>query len=177
VQGVSCDTGIVRALVQRVIRAEVRWRDSASDTRDNYPFEQSEFQVAGKIGPGLCILLGVTHSDTEATAIKMADKIWHLRILDDIDGVMNLSPAQVAAVQESPPEIMVVSQFTLYGDTSRGRRPSWIEAARPEQAEPLVGLVAAELGRLGAVVVTGVFRSEMQVELINDGPVTLLLEL
>jgi D-aminoacyl-tRNA deacylase len=147
-------------------------------TRDNYPFEQSEFQVAGKIGPGLCVLLGVTHSDTEATAIKMADKIWHLRILDDADGVMNLSPAQVAAVQESPPEIMVVSQFTLYGDTGHGAADQ-AGSKRPVQNRPNRSWAWWRLNwaAWGAVVATGVFRSEMQVELINDGPVTLLLEL
>jgi D-tyrosyl-tRNA(Tyr) deacylase len=167
----------VRALVQRVIRAEVRWRDSASDTPVCGRTELGEFQAAGQIGPGLCVLVGVTHTDSEATAIKMAEKIWHLRILDDADGVMNLSSAQIAAVRETPPGIMVISQFTLYGDAGRGRRPSWVAAARPEQAEPLVDLLAAELGRLGAGVATGVFRTEMQVELVNDGPVTLLLEL
>jgi D-aminoacyl-tRNA deacylase len=168
----ACDTDSVRALVQRVTQAEVRSRKSASDTPDT-----DDFHVAGRIGPGLCVLVGVTHSDSHATAIKMADKIWNLRILDDADGVMNLSPAQVAAMQATPPGIMVVSQFTLYGDTSRGRRPSWIDAAPPEQAEPMVDQVVEELRRLGAEVATGVFRSEMRVELINDGPVTVLLEL
>jgi D-tyrosyl-tRNA(Tyr) deacylase len=175
--GAACDTDTMRALVQRVIRAEVRWRKSASDTPDIGPDQTENFQMAGRIGPGLCVFLGVTHTDSEATATKMADKIWHLRILDDADGVMNLSPAQIAAVRDAPPGIMVVSQFTLYGDTDRGRRPSWIEAARPEQAEPLIELVAAQLRRHGAEVATGVFRTEMHVELVNDGPVTLLLEI
>jgi D-aminoacyl-tRNA deacylase len=167
----------VRALVQRVLHAEVRWRDFASDGPDSGPTEAAKWRVAGRIGPGLCVLIGVTHTDSEATAIKMADKIWHLRILDDAHGVMNLSPAQITASGESRPGIMVISQFTLYGDTGRGRRPSWIDAARPEQAEPLVHLVAAELRRWGAEVATGVFRTDMQVELVNDGPVTLQLEL
>lgn len=132
----------------------------------------AEFGVAGAIGPGLCVLVGVTHTDTEATARALAAKIWHLRILPDAEGVMDLSVAQ-------RPEhgILVVSQFTLYGETSRGRRPSWVAAARPEVAEPLVDELVAELGRLGARVATGVFRTEMQVELVNDGPVTVMLEL
>ena len=124
----------------------------------------------GAIGPGLCVLVGATHSDTEAEARKLADKIWGLRIFDDADGVMNRSAADAGA------EVLVVSQFTLYGDTSRGRRPSWIAAARPEAAEPLVDEVVAALRALGAPVATGRFRADMQVELVNDGPVTLLLE-
>lgn len=155
-------TGVMRALVQRVHRAEVRWRRDAG----------CEFDLAGRIGPGLCVLVGVTHTDTEATARALAAKIWHLRILPDADGVMDLSVAQ-----QPDHGILVVSQFTLYGDTSRGRRPSWVAAARPEVAEPLVDELVAELGRLGATVATGVFRTEMQVELVNDGPVTVMLEL
>jgi D-aminoacyl-tRNA deacylase len=169
----------MRALVQRVIRAEVRSRNFASDHLDTPDAgSQGEFVVAGRIGPGLCVLIGVTHSDTEVTAAKMAEKIWQLRILDDASGVMNLSLAQIAHNEGlDPASVLIVSQFTLYGDTSRGRRPSWIEAARPEVAEPLVDQVVAELRRLGANVATGVFRTEMQVELVNDGPVTVLLEI
>ena len=101
---------------------------------------------------------------------KVADKLWNLRVFDDDAGVMNRSAADVGA------EMLVVSQFTLYGDTSAGRRPSWLAAARPEQAEPLVDAVVAELRRLGATVATGRFRTEMQVTLTNDGPVTVLID-
>ena len=106
----------------------------------------------------------------------MADKIWFLRILDDADGVMNRSLADLAA-DGQPAQVLVVSQFTLYGNTDKGRRPSWIEAARPEHAEPLVDAVVERLRLLGGTVATGRFRTEMQVELVNDGPVTLMLEL
>jgi D-tyrosyl-tRNA(Tyr) deacylase len=144
----------MKALVQRV--------SSASVTVDG--------EVVGAIGAGLLVLVGATHDDTEAQARKLAEKIWNLRILDDEAGVMNRS------VAETTRAVLVVSQFTLYGDTSGGRRPSWIKAARPEHAEPLVQLVADELGRLGATVATGRFRTEMAVALVNDGPVTVLLE-
>ncbi len=127
-------------------------------------------EVVGAIGPGLCVLVGVTHDDTETSARKLADRLWGLRILDDADGVMNVP------VSAATGELLVISQFTLYGDTSRGRRPSWMPAARPEHAEPLVDEVVAELRRLGATVATGVFGADMAVELVNDGPVTLMLE-
>jgi D-tyrosyl-tRNA(Tyr) deacylase len=100
----------------------------------------------------------------------MADKLWNLRVFDDAAGVMNRSAADVRA------ELLVVSQFTVYGDTSGGRRPSYVAAARPEVAEPLVDAVVAELRRLGAAVATGRFRTEMQVTLTNDGPVTLVID-
>ena len=141
--------------MQRVSRAQVSVGD----------------EVVGAIGPGLCVLVGVTHSDGEAQAGRLAAKLWNLRIMDDDAGVMNRS------VAETTRELLVVSQFTLYGDTSGGRRPSWIAAARPEQAEPLVQAVVVELQALGAKVATGRLRAEMAVELVNDGPVTLLLEL
>ena len=144
----------MRAVVQRVTRASV----TVGDER------------VGSIGAGLCVLVGVTHVDDEASAGKLADKLWHLRILDDADGVMNVSAAEAGA------PLLVVSQFTLYGDTAKGRRPSWLAAARPEQAEPLVDAVVARLRELGATVETGRFRTEMAVELVNDGPVTLILE-
>jgi D-tyrosyl-tRNA(Tyr) deacylase len=144
----------VRAVVQRVSAASV-----AVDGQD-----------VARIGPGLCVLLGVTHSDDDGVAAKMADKLWNLRVFDDEAGVMNRSAAEVGA------ELLVVSQFTLYGDTAGGRRPSWIAAARPEVAEPLVDAVVAELRRLGATVATGRFRTEMQVTLTNDGPVTLVID-
>ena len=150
----------MRALVQRVTRAAVEFRPSPS----------AGWEVAGSIGPGLCVLVGVTHSDTDAVADKLADKLWGLRIFDDDDGVMNRSVADVGG------ELLVVSQFTLYGDTAKGRRPSWIAAARPEQAEPLVERVVQRLRSAGATVETGRFRTDMRVELVNDGPVTLLLD-
>lgn len=144
----------MRAVVQRVSRASV----------------SVDGALVGAIGPGLLILVGVTHDDTDAHADRLADKVWGLRIFPDEDGVMNRSAADVGA------EVLVVSQFTLYGATSRGRRPSWIAAAPPPVAEPLVGRVVATLTRLGATVATGRFGADMAVELINDGPVTLILE-
>ena len=118
----------------------------------------------------MCVLVGVTHDDTDAHARKLAEKVWQLRVFPDADGVMNLPLADVGG------NALVISQFTLYGDTSRGRRPSWGEAARPEHAEPLVDAFCAALRDLGATVATGRFGADMQVELVNDGPVTLLLE-
>jgi D-aminoacyl-tRNA deacylase len=127
-------------------------------------------KTVGAIGPGLLALVGVTHEDDEASAVKLAGKIAHLRIFDDDQGAMNRS------VLDTGGAVLVVSQFTLYGDTSRGRRPSWIAAAQPEAAEPLVDAVSEELRRLEIPVETGRFRAYMQVELVNDGPVTLLLD-
>lgn len=127
-------------------------------------------EEVGRIGPGLCVLVGVTHTDTGAHAVKLATKIWNLRVMPDDAGVMNRSVADTTG------NVLVVSQFTLYGDSSGGRRPSWVNAAPPEHAEPLVDAVVAELGRLGANVATGRFRTEMAVHLVNQGPVTLLLE-
>ncbi len=144
----------MRALVQRVREASV--------TVDG--------DVVGRIGPGVVALVGVTHDDTETLSLKLADKIWNLRIFDDADGVMNRSAA------DNGLEVLVVSQFTLYGDTRRGRRPGYSDAARPEFAEPLVEAVVDALRARGAVVETGRFRTEMAVALVNDGPVTLLIE-
>ncbi len=127
-------------------------------------------ELAGEIGQGLCVLLGVTHDDGPDQARKLAEKIWHLRVMDDSDGVMNLS------VADTTREVLVVSQFTLYGDTSSGRRPSWIAAARPEQAEPLVQAVVDHLRALGASVATGRFRREMLVSIVNDGPITVIVD-
>ncbi len=149
----------MRGLVQRVTRAGV--------TVDG--------ETVGSIGAGLCVLVGVTHDDTAAHAAKLAEKVWQLRILDDDAGVMNRSLADEAEARRDA-AVLVVSQFTLYGDTRKGRRPSWIDAARPEHAEPLVSCVVEHLQALGARVETGRFRAEMHVELVNDGPVTLLLE-
>ena len=144
----------MRALVQRVTEARVR---VAGD-------------VIGEIGPGVCVLVGVSHDDTEASARKLAEKVWHLRVFDDDAGVMNVPLQAVGGAA------LVVSQFTLYGDTRRGRRPSWAAAAPPEQAEGLVDAFARALRDLGAHVATGKFAARMQVELVNDGPVTLLID-
>jgi D-tyrosyl-tRNA(Tyr) deacylase len=132
-------------------------------------------EVAGEIGPGLCVLVGVTHDDDAHDAERLADKIWFLRVLDDAEGVMNRSLADVGR-DGGLAEALIVSQFTLYGNTDKGRRPSWIDAARPEHAEPLVDAVVARLRALGGTVATGRFRTEMHVDLVNDGPVTLMLE-
>ena len=145
----------MRAVVQRVSRASVAVGDG---------------ELVGSIGAGLCVLVGVTHDDDAATAGKLADKLWHLRLFDDADGVMNVSAADLGA------EVLVVSQFTLYGNTEKGRRPSWLAAARPEHAEPLVQAVVERLRELGATVATGRFRTDMEVELVNHGPVTLIVE-
>jgi len=127
-------------------------------------------EEVGAIGQGLCVLVGVTHDDADQQARKLAEKIWHLRVMDDDEGVMNRS------VADTTREVLVVSQFTLYGDTAGGRRPSWIAAARPEHAEPLVSAVVEHLRSLGATVATGRFRTDMLVTIANDGPVTVLLE-
>jgi D-aminoacyl-tRNA deacylase len=121
-------------------------------------------------GPGLMVLVGVGVEDGENEASKLAEKVFHLRIFEDEDGKMNRSLTDVGG------EVMVVPQFTLYGDTSRGRRPSWIHAAPPEVAEQRVEAFARALEGLGATVYRGAFREHMEVELVNDGPVTLLLE-
>lgn len=149
----------MRAIVQRVDQASVDSTVDGVTTR------------VGEIGQGLLVLVGVTHTDTEQSAIKLADKIWNLRIMSDVDGVMNLS------VADTTRNVLVVSQFTLYGDTNGGRRPSWIAAAKPEVAEPLVTKVIDELRRLGAQVQTGRFRTDMKVALVNDGPVTVTIEI
>jgi D-tyrosyl-tRNA(Tyr) deacylase len=144
----------VRALVQRVKRASV--------TVDG--------DVVGEIGSGLCVFVGVTHSDNDEAAAKLAERVWNLRVFDDEAGFMNVPVAEAGG------EVLVVSQFTLYGDTRRGRRPSWAAAARPEQAEPLIERFSAALAALGARVATGRFAAHMHVELVNDGPVTVTLE-
>lgn len=148
----------MRALIQRVLQASVDAEINGETIR------------TGAIEKGLLVFIGVTHTDTEQNAIKMADKIWKLRMMDDTEGVMNLS------IADTTKNILVVSQFTLYGDANSGRRPSWIAAAKPETAEPLVTKVVEELQRLGANVETGHFRTYMQVSLVNDGPSTLMLE-
>lgn len=129
-------------------------------------------EVVGELErAGLVALIGVTHGDEERAADTMANRLWNLRILADEEGRMNRSAA------ESGAPLLVVSQFTLYGDTSRGRRPSWLEAAPGPVAEPLVERVIATLAQLGATVATGRFGADMLVEIGNDGPVTIILEI
>ncbi len=149
----------MRAVIQRVTRARVTFDDGG------------EWVESGSIGPGLCVLVGVTHDDTPDKATKLASKLWKLRVFDDADGVMNVSTADAGG------EILIVSQFTLYGDARKGNRPTWIDAAKPEVAEPLIERVVDELRALGATVATGRFRTDMQVELVNDGPSTLIHEI
>jgi D-aminoacyl-tRNA deacylase len=128
-------------------------------------------EAVGEIGSGLLVFVGVTHDDTAAVASKLADKVGNLRVFDDAEGIMNRSLLDIGG------DALVVSQFTLYGDTTRGRRPSWVAAAAPEVAEPLCDAFAARLQDVGLRVETGRFRADMQVSLVNDGPVTLMLEL
>lgn len=141
----------MRAVIQRVTQARVLVKDEV---------------VADLDRPGLCVLLGVTHSDTPEVADRMATKIYELRILRD---------EQSAAQADAP--VLVVSQFTLYGDTSKGRRPTWNAAAPAETAQPLVDRVVESLRAQGADVETGRFGADMRLALVNDGPVTITLEL
>ena len=127
-------------------------------------------RITGRINRGYVILLGVTHGDSEAEADWLANKIAGLRLFEDADDKMNLSLFDVGG------SVLVVSQFTLYGDARKGRRPSFTDAARPEQAEPLVEYFCDKLRRRGLTVASGVFGAMMQVEIHNDGPVTLMLE-
>jgi len=150
----------MRGVVQRVQSASV-----------TVVLTDGDRELVGEIGQGLCVLVGVTHDDGPDQARKLAEKIWHLRVMDDAEGVMNLS------VADTTRELLIVSQFTLFGDPSAGRRPSWIAAARPEHAEPLVQAVVDHLRNLGASVATGRFRTEMLVSIVNDGPVTVVVEI
>ena len=127
-------------------------------------------ETVGEIGAGLLVLLGVARDDAEDDARRLAGKVLSLRLFDDDGGRMNLSLAEAGGA------LLVVSQFTLYGDARKGRRPSWVEAAPPETALPLYEFFVAEARRAGARVETGSFRAAMEVELINDGPVTILLD-
>ncbi len=127
-------------------------------------------EVVGAIGSGLCAFVGVTHTDDSPTAERMAGRLWGLRIFEDESGLTNRSAEDIGA------ELLVVSQFTLYADTSRGRRPSFTGAARPEQARPIVEHLVAALGSLGAKVATGSFGADMAVNLVNDGPFTVMVE-
>jgi len=127
-------------------------------------------EVVGAIATGLCVFVGVTHDDSETEADRLVDRLAGIRIMDDDEGVMNRSVKDVGG------EVLVVSQLTLYGDASRGRRPTWLAAARPEQAEPLVERVVSGLRDRGIVVATGRFRALMSVNLVNNGPATIMLE-
>ena len=144
----------MRALLQRVSEARVR----------------VDGEIIGEIEQGVLALIGITHDDTAAQATRLAEKIANLRIFTDDDDKMNLSVLDVGG------PVLVVSQFTLYGDTRKGRRPAYVDAARPEVAEPLCDAVVEALRALDVPVETGRFRADMKVELINDGPVTLSIE-
>ena len=127
-------------------------------------------RTVGQIGRGFCILLGVAHTDTAAESEWLAEKVAGLRLFGDAEDRMNLSLDDVGGA------VLVISQFTLYGDASKGRRPSFVAAARPEQAVPLYEAFIAALRARGLTVATGEFGAQMQVEIRNDGPVTLILE-
>jgi len=127
-------------------------------------------RVAGAIGPGFCLLVGFTHGDTSEQVDWMAEKVAGLRLFSDAEGKMNLGLSEVQGA------LLVISQFTLYGDTARGRRPSFVDAARPETAIPLYQRFLAALRGRGLEVASGEFGADMQVEIHNDGPVTLILE-
>ncbi len=144
----------MRALVQRVSSASVAVGG----------------EVVGAIGRGLCTFVGVTQADDAAVAERLARRVWGLRIFPDSRGDANLSAEELGL------EVLVVSQFTLYADTSRGRRPSFVRAAPAQQAERLVDAVTASLVKLGARVATGRFGASMQVRLVNEGPFSLLVE-
>jgi D-tyrosyl-tRNA(Tyr) deacylase len=144
----------MRAVVQRVTRAQVT----------------SEGELTGSIGAGLCVLVGVGQGDVEADATSLADKVARLRIFEDEAGKMNKSLLDVGG------ELLAVSQFTLYGDTSKGRRPSFVGAMEPARAEQLFERFCSACRDLGVQVATGRFRTHMSVELVNDGPVTLWLD-
>jgi D-tyrosyl-tRNA(Tyr) deacylase len=144
----------MRAVLQRVTRASVRVGG----------------ETVGEIGAGLVVLLGVARDDAEEDARYLLEKTVNLRVFDDEEGRMNRS------VTDAGGALLVVSQFTLHGDVRKGRRPSWIDAAPPELAEPLYEFFVAEARRLVARVETGSFRKMMEVELVNDGPVTILVD-
>lgn len=144
----------MKVLLQRVARATVT----------------TNGQMVGEIDRGFCLLVGFTHSDTADEAVWLAEKVVGLRLFPDEQGKMNLGLADVGGA------LLVISQFTLYGDASKGRRPSFIDAARPEQAIPLYERFCTELRSRGVPVATGVFGAEMLVEILNDGPVTMMLE-
>ncbi len=144
----------MRAVVQRVSRAEVR----------------VDGEVVGQIGDGFAVLIGVGEGDTDADAAWLANKLVGLRVFEDDDGLMNL------AITDTGGAILLVSQFTLYGDCRKGRRPSFVKAMEPGEAARLCDVVATHVRDAGVEVQTGRFRATMQVELCNEGPVTLLLD-
>ena len=144
----------MRVVLQRVSRASV----------------SIDGRTAGAIDRGFCLLVGLTHGDTDATVDWMAEKVAGLRLFPDADGKMNLGLDEVGG------GVLVISQFTLYGDSAKGRRPSFIDAARPETAIPLYERFVGALRARGLEVSTGEFGADMQVEIHNDGPVTLILE-
>ena len=144
----------MRAVVQRVSRAKVSVGD----------------EVTGEIGSGLLVLLGISVRDTEKDAFYLVDKVLNLRVFEDGEEKMNLSLLDIKG------ELLVVSQFTLYGDVTRGRRPSFIDAAPPERANHLYEAFVSEAGKHIEDVQTGRFQAMMDVELVNDGPVTILLD-
>ena len=149
----------MRVLAQRVARAHVTVGE----------------ETAGEIGPGFLLLVGVTPADTDATAELLARKVANLRVFDDAAGNLNRSALDLLAAGDEV-GMLVVSQFTLYADCRKGRRPSFVDAAPPALAAPLVDRFADELRALGLPVATGRFGAEMQVELVNDGPVTIWLD-
>jgi D-tyrosyl-tRNA(Tyr) deacylase len=144
----------VKALVQRVWKAAVR----------------VDGEVVGEVGPGLCVFVGVGHEDTEADARLLAERVANLRVFPDAEGRMNLS------LLDTTKALLAVSQFTLMGDTRRGRRPSFVAAAAPEQASSLVDRFVEEARSVGLSVSTGRFGADMKIEIGADGPVTLLLD-
>ncbi len=150
----SCKTWRMRTVVQRVSRAQVRVGE----------------EIVGRIGPGLLVLLGVSTVDTRADADYLAGKVLGLRIFEDNEGKMNLSLADTHGA------VLAVSQFTLYGDVRRGKRPSFDEAAPPDLARELYEYFVEKIRQGGIICETGRFQAMMQVELVNDGPVTLLLD-
>jgi len=144
----------MRAVVQRVSRAEVRVED----------------RIVGHIGPGLVVLVGIAREDTPHAGQWLAEKIVNLRVFDDPEGRMNRSLVEAGGA------VLCVSQFTLFGDCRKGRRPSYDRAASPEAAQPLYEAFVSALRAFGIAVETGEFRAMMDVEIVNDGPVTLLLD-
>ena len=156
----------MRAVVQRVVRAEVRERISGSDEKE---------VLLGRIERGLCVLLGIGQGDAQADADWLADKIIGLRIFADAKDAPDPKPMN-RALGDVGGSLLVISQFTLFADTSRGRRPSFIDALLPQAAEPLYEYFVAKLRQLGPRVETGRFGADMAVELVNDGPVTIWLD-
>ncbi|MHB1503550.1 MAG: D-aminoacyl-tRNA deacylase [Acidimicrobiales bacterium] len=169
----------MRALVQRVTWARILVGAEVVSQLGEPPYPAAPQVEAPQVeprqpvvpGPGLLVLVGVTHGDTPDAAMTLAGRLWNLRLLADEGGRMNRSCSETGG------GLIVVSQFTLYGDISRGRRPSWLAAAPGDVAEPIVDAVVEGLRSLGAAVGTGRFGADMTVELANDGPATLLIEL